>query len=662
MTLTAGTRLGPYEVLGPLGAGGMGEVYRARDTRLGRTVALKLLPAAFSSDAERLERFEREARAASALSHPAIVAVHDVGKAEAGPWIAMELVEGSSLREVLAPGPMPTRRLLALAATVADGLARAHEAGIVHRDLKPENVMISRDGHPKILDFGLAKMTEPIPGEQSRAPTRTSGGSQTGTGLVLGTVGYMSPEQAAGKAVDFRSDQFSFGAMLYEMVSGQRPFRRDTPAETLAAIIREEPEPLPADCPAPLSWIVERCLSKDPEERYSSTRDLAKDLARLRDGISDLVSRIGAKPARSRGGALVPWLIAVCLAVALAVTLPNSRSGTPRARPASFTIDVPPGTTYSSGEITTNMALAPDGRSIVLRVQEGNDAKLFLRRLDRVEALPIEGTQRAISPFWSPDSKFVGFFADAKLKKVPVEGGAVTTLCDAGPEGPGSWSARGTILFGQIQAVDPGIYAVSDTGGSPRLVTKSERPAVLLWPQWIDEGSKFLYLAVGLKTGHELRAFSLEKGDLGRVTGARILSRVELVAPNSLLYVQEGALLAQRFESRALRLEGEPLVLAQGVHYFWGPGNAGFSGSQTGIAAWEPYRPRSRIAVLDRQGRPVGPPGEVTEAVFSLRLSPDGTRLAYDLREPRFGTWDIWIRDLERGISTRLTTQPDDEK
>ncbi|HEY7574875.1 MAG TPA: hypothetical protein VIB08_06895, partial [Thermoanaerobaculia bacterium] len=400
----------------------------------------------------------------------------------------------------------------------------------------------------------------------------------------------------------------------------------------------------------------------DPEERYSSTRDLAKDLARLRDRLSDPVSRFGEKPARSRGGALVPWLIAVCLAVALAVTLRTSRSGMPRARPASFTIDVPPGTTYSSGEITTNMALAPDGRSIVLRVQEGNDAKLFLRRLDRVEALPIEGTQRAISPFWSPDSKFVGFFADAKLKKVPVEGGAVTTLCDAGPEGPGSWSARGTILFGQIQAVDPGIYAVSDTGGSPRLVTKSERPAVLLWPQWIDEGSKFLYLAVGLKTGHELRAFSLEKGDLGRVTGARILSRVELVAPNSLLYVQEGSLLAQRFDSRALRLEGEPLVLAQGVHYFWGPGNAGFSGSQTGIAAWEPYRPRSRIAVLDRQGRPVGPPGEVTEAVFSLRLSPDGTRLAYDLREPRFGTWDIWIRDLERGISTRLTTQPDDEK
>ncbi|HEY7863521.1 MAG TPA: serine/threonine-protein kinase, partial [Thermoanaerobaculia bacterium] len=485
MTLPAGSRLGPYEILGPLGAGGMGEVYRARDTRLGRTVALKLLPAAFSSDTERLERFEREARAASALSHPAIVVLHDVGRAEAGPWIAMELVDGASLRELLAAGPLPIKKLLATAATLADGLARAHEAGIVHRDLKPENVILTRDGHPKILDFGLAKMADPVSEQQSSAPTRTSGGSPTGTGLVLGTVGYMSPEQASGKLVDFRSDQFSFGAMLYEMATGQRPFRRDSPAETLTAIIREEPEPLPADCPAPLSWIIERCLAKDPEERYSSTRDLAKDLARARDGLSDRMTRTRARPARIRGFALLPWLVAAGLGVALLVKL-SGRDLTPRGRPARFTLEVPAGTTYFSGEISTNMAVAPDGHAIVLRVQEGNSTRLFLRRFDRVEASPIEGTERAISPFWSHDSRFVGFFADGKLKRVPAAGGVVTTLCDARPEGPGTWSANGTILFSQILAEEAGIYAVPDSGGTARRVTQVVRPEVHLWPRWFD--------------------------------------------------------------------------------------------------------------------------------------------------------------------------------
>ena len=276
MSLSSGARLGPFEVVALLGAGGMGEVYRARDARLGREVALKVLPEEFSADSDRLARFEQEARSASALNHPHIVTVYDVGRSDTGPWIAMELVDGKTLRELLSAGPLPAKRCLSIGAQAADALAKAHAAGMVHRDLKPENLMVSKDGFVKILDFGLAKLVTPVPSDSdSIAATAINA---TGPGTVLGTVGYMSPEQAAGGSVDFRSDQFSFGSILYEMAAGRRPFHRMTPAETMTAIIREEPEPLSRagpSAPPPYRWIVERCLAKDPEDRYSSTLDLA---------------------------------------------------------------------------------------------------------------------------------------------------------------------------------------------------------------------------------------------------------------------------------------------------------------------------------------------------------------------------------------------------
>ena len=290
MTLAAGTRLGPYEILSPLGAGGMGEVYRARDTRLGREVAIKVLPAAESADPERLKRFETEARSASSLNHPNIVTIHDIGESDGISFIAMEIVDGQTLRELVTEGALPAKRLLAIAAQVADGLAKAHGARIVHRDLKPENIMVTREGLVKILDFGLVKLTQPetARGQESHTPTLSKG---TEPGVVMGTVGYMSPEQALGKAVDFRADQFSLGSILYEMATGKRAFARGSAPETLSAIIREEPEPiaiLSPLSPLPLRWIVERCLAKDPGERYASTVDLARDLANLREHISEL--------------------------------------------------------------------------------------------------------------------------------------------------------------------------------------------------------------------------------------------------------------------------------------------------------------------------------------------------------------------------------------
>src|SRR6266542_3247209 len=284
MTLVAGARFGPYEVLSPLGAGGMGEVWKARDTRLGREVAVKVLPAEVASDSSRLHRFEKEARSASALNHPNIVTVYEIGSEGSVSYIAMELVEGKTLRAVLFAGALPVRRLLQIAAQVAEGLARAHEAGIVHRDLKPENVMVTKDGLVKILDFGLAKLTQAGSGsdEASQLPTETG----TSPGVVLGTAGYMSPEQASGAVVDFRSDQFSFGSILYEMATGKRAFQKGTAIDTLSAILHEDPRPVAEinpEAPAPLRWIVERALAKDPEDRYGTTKDLARELATVRD-------------------------------------------------------------------------------------------------------------------------------------------------------------------------------------------------------------------------------------------------------------------------------------------------------------------------------------------------------------------------------------------
>ncbi len=327
MPLRTGQRLGPYEIVAPLGAGGMGEVYRARDPRLQREIAIKVLPAAVASDPERLKRFEKEARAASALNHPNLVTIHDIGSADGVEYIAMELVDGRTLREALADGAVPIRTLLSIAAQASDGLAKAHGAGIVHRDLKPENVMVTRDGFVKILDFGLAKLTQPEDSSGATAARTVSGGTEPG--IVIGTVGYMSPEQALGKALDFRSDQFSFGSILYEMATGKRAFARGNTPETLTAILREEPEPIGSIAPvtpAPLRWVIERCLAKSPDDRYASTRDLARDLATLKDHLSETSGVAAAATARLRAGTPIWMRVALAALAALAGILLLSRA------------------------------------------------------------------------------------------------------------------------------------------------------------------------------------------------------------------------------------------------------------------------------------------------------------------------------------------------
>ncbi|MFY9551828.1 MAG: protein kinase [Thermoanaerobaculia bacterium] len=389
MTLAAGTRLGPFEILSPLGAGGMGEVYRARDTRLGREVAIKVLSAEFSADPERRKRFEQEARSASALNHPNIVTIHEIGSTDTTIYIAMELVDGKTLREMLHDGAVPTRRLLDLAYQISDGLAKAHSAGIVHRDLKPENVMVSRDGAVKILDFGLAKLLKEQPDQVSNAPTAQA----TQAGTVLGTVGYMSPEQASGKPLDFRSDQFSLGSILYEMATGKRAFHRGTTAETLTAIIREEAEPvgqINGHVPGPFRWIIERCLQKDPEERYASTRDLARDVRSVREHLSEasVTSEVSGKTAASAARRKSRWLpalfgVAALLAAFGAGVWTQRRFG--KTSPPSFQQ-----ITFGSGTIHA-ARFAPDGQTIVYSAAwDGNPRKLFLKHPSSPEALPLE--------------------------------------------------------------------------------------------------------------------------------------------------------------------------------------------------------------------------------------------------------------------------------
>jgi serine/threonine protein kinase len=440
MSLLPGTRLGPYEVTGALGAGGMGEVYSARDTRLGRDVAIKVLPAELAGDAERLRRFEKEARSASALNHPNIVTIYDIGSVDGVSYIAMERVEGATLRELLVSGPLAIKRLLQIAPQVAEGLARAHEAGIVHRDLKPENVMVTRDGLVKILDFGLAKLssTGSGSGEGSQLPTMTG----TTPGVVVGTVGYMSPEQARGEIVDFRSDQFSFGSMLYEMVTGKRAFQRKTAVDTLGAILNDEPEPIAAinpQAPTPLRWVVERCLAKEQEARYASTRDLAHDLANVRDRLSQAsfsgsISAVGAPRSRSRLVVAGLALIAAAVAGTLFVVSRSAKTPIPSFHQLTF----------RRGSIAL-ARFAPDGQTIVYAAQwEGRPHEIFTTRLGSPESRSL-GLPSANILSVSPSGEMAILLGPqtfaGTLAKAPLGGGAPreiledVALADWAPDG-----------------------------------------------------------------------------------------------------------------------------------------------------------------------------------------------------------------------------------
>ena len=508
MTLAGGTRLGPYEILSPIGAGGMGEVYKARDAKLGREIAIKVLPAETSDDPTRRQRFEQEARSASALNHPNILTIYDIGEADGNIYIAMELVEGRTLRELVASGEaLPTKRLLDIGVQTAEGLAKAHSAGIVHRDLKPENLMVSKDGYVKILDFGLAKLTQSSSQENSVLPTAIAAPTEPGT--VMGTAGYMSPEQASGQAVDFRSDQFTLGAILYEMATGKRAFQRKTGAETLVAIIREEPEPiaqLAPKAPVPVRWIVERCLAKDPEERYASTKDLARDLKSVRDHLTE-TSASGAfetaEPLKQRRrGWLVPAALAFFLGAGVALVV-ASAFGFFEPSPPRFQR-----LTFRRGAVVT-ARFAPDGVSVVYGASwDGNPVEIFTARPESPESkslgLPSANLlsvsrqgELAISLGWHP---LVGWESTGLLARVPVAGGAPREVLENVEDG--DWSPDGKELAVIHRVGDrarleyPVGTVVAETTGwmsNPRVSPDGRSIAVWDHPERGDNAGRLLF-------------------------------------------------------------------------------------------------------------------------------------------------------------------------
>ena len=667
MSLATGAKLGPYEIVSPLGAGGMGEVYRAHDVRLGREVAIKVLPGACADDPDRLKRFEQEARAASALNHPNILSIYDVGKHDDSPYVVSELLEGETLRKRIAGTALSQRRAINYALQIAHGLAAAHAKGIIHRDLKPDNIFITDDGRVKILDFGLAKLTQ-LDGNQtlSQIPTRRV---ETDPGVVLGTVGYTSPEQLKGRAVDQRSDIFAFGAILYEMLAGRQAFHGESAAETMSAILKEDPPEL-SDSNKNISPALERlinhCLEKNPESRFHSSSDLAFALEAISAGATS--SQTAPIPAQTVAvPALTPRrmtrrekifgavaAIAVVSAVALGVARLVSylRHAPTEVHAVRFFINPPEKGTFGP------FAISPDGLHLAfVALDASGKAVLWVRPLDSPNAQPLSGTEDAIYPFWSPDSRFIGFFASGKLKKIELNGGTVQTLCGAAIPRGGSWSSSGVIVFGP--SPNEPLYQVSVTGGPPSPVTKlepSRQEASHRWPHFLPDGRHFLYSVLGGPQSQGIYVTSLDGKENRRLLN--ISNSIAMyAAPGYLLFRREATLMGQAFDLDKLQLSGDPFPVAEQVGFDLSTFQTYFSASQTGVLAYSAATGgKTQLTWIERGGKEIGLAGPPANYIRPS-LSPDGKRVAVDGSDLQ-GNRDIWLLDLASGNPTRFTFDP----
>jgi eukaryotic-like serine/threonine-protein kinase len=663
MTIETGAKLGRYEIRSKLGAGGMGEVYRARDSQLGRDVAIKVLPASFSVDQDRLRRFEQEACAASALNHPNILVVHDIAADDGTPYVVSELLEGETLRKRIGGTPLGQRRAVEYALQIANGLAAAHEKGIIHRDLKPDNVFVTNDGRVKILDFGLAKLTQ-LDGNQSQTdvPTRRV---DTDPGVVMGTVGYMSPEQLKGRAVDQRSDIFSFGAILYEMLSGRRAFHGESAAETMSAILKEDPPELSdtnrSVSPA-LERLVNHCLEKNPEARFHSARDVAFALEAL-SGSSAVANETTTAQSFVRPAfrQWLPWALATIGLLIAGVTLAWTyfRRERTDARPIEAMRFIIP--TPEKASIPGLPTISPDGRYVVLRVNTDDGKELlWMRALGSFEARPLVGTDGGFQPFWSSDSRTVGFFAKGKLKWIDVSGGSVQTVCDAPSNYSGAWSHDGTIIFSR--GVASGLYRVPATGGTPIQLTTvdaSRNEIEHIWPYFLPDGRHFLFLARNAQPENS----AIYVGTLDSKETTRLLqvhSSMAYASPGYLLFVRESSLMAQGFDADTLQLNGDAFPVAEHTVRNSISGRAMFSVSENGVLVFRAGggMTNNQLVWFDRSGKQLSvltPPGSYNAPA----LSPDEKKVAVSRLDLQTGTpSDIWLIDLERGSQIRLTTDP----
>jgi serine/threonine protein kinase len=657
-----GKRLNHYQMLSLLGAGGMGEVYLAEDTRLKRKVALKLLPTELTANQDRLRRFEQEARAASALNHPNIITIHEIGESRRWHYLVTELIDGETLRKRLKQGGIELAAALEIARQVASALNAAHQAGIVHRDIKPENIMLRRDGLVKVLDFGLAKLTESsTSGLSSNAPTRAQ--VNTETGMVMGTARYMSPEQARGQKVDARTDIFSFGVVFYEMITGCAPFEGETASDVVAAILKSEPPPLANgahEVPGELEHIISRALRKDPERRYQVVKDLLLDLEDLKQRPTEV-----SVPAR-RPLAHLAWIAATALLLVatLALAIAYFQRAPVEVRAVRSSILPPEKSSFDTN--TDFLSISPDGRRLtfVATTAEGKSL-LWVRSLDALSAQPLTGTEDASFPFWSPDSRFLGFFADGKLKRIEAAGGPTLTLADAPLARGGTWNRDDVIIFAPAAA--GALQRVSASGGSSSAVTQldSARSGTShRWPCFLPDGQHFLYLSrEATVSGSETAAVYVTS--LGS-NESKLLLRVSsnvAYAQGYLLFLREGKLMAQAFDTKRLEMAGDAFPIAEGVQSVPAMARGVFAVSENGALVYltGSVSSSSQIVWFDRSGKQLSVLSDPA-IYYYPQLSRDGKRVALTIVDPRNGNADVWIYEVVRGLKTRFTTDPADEQ
>ncbi len=653
MGLAPGTKLGPYEIQSPIGAGGMGEVYRARDTRLDRVVAVKILPSHLSGSPEAKQRFEREARAISSLSHPNICHLYDVGSQDEIDYLVMEYLEGETLASRVDRGPLPVEQALRVATEIADALTKAHGKGLTHRDLKPGNIMLTKSG-AKLMDFGLAK--PPALTAAAVSETLTASKPLTAEGMLVGTYPYMSPEQVQGREADARSDIFALGAVLYEMVTGKRAFQGKSPISVASAILEKDPEPITTSQPlAPLALdhVVRTCLAKDPDERFQAAHDVRLQLKWIASGGPPFATT-ASRPNRER------WIwistLVVLLAALVGVYL---RTPPNRPQPTWSYILAPEktGFAYFAGPV----AVSHDGRNLafVATTSEGQDM-VWVQPLGALSAKALSGTEGASYPFWSGDDRSIGFFAGGKLKTIEAAGRPVITICPAPGARGGTWNQGGVILFATTFS---GISRVPSSGGTPVEITKPDLSRGELthrWPYFLPDGRHFFYLAANFAGGSREIA-SVQLGSLDSEETKPLFHARSNVAYTSgyVLYVRDRTLMAQPFDEKQLEIRGQPFPIAEQVQYDELTWRGVFSSSPSGILAYQGGNTgaNSRTIIFDRAGTEVKTIGAPADFI-DHRLSPDGQRLAVGVLDSSAGNYLLWLYDLSREKETRLTFGP----
>jgi serine/threonine protein kinase len=662
MALTSGTKLGPYEIQSPLGAGGMGEVYRAKDTRLDRTVAVKILPGHLSDNIEAKQRFDREARAISSLNHPNICTLHDVGHQDGIDFLVMEFLEGETLADRLRKGPLTTEQVLRYGIEICEGLERAHKSGVVHRDLKPANVMLTKTG-AKLMDFGLAKAT---PAGVSPASSLTMTISHPSAdqplpahGTIVGTFQYMSPEQTEGKEADARSDIFALGAVLYEMATGKRAFTGKSQASLVAAILASDPPPIslvqPMSPPA-LEQVIKSCLAKDPEDRFQTVHDLKLQLKWIAQASASQLAapaQIRARRVVQKRTLLIAAVVGWILAGAVLAVFLSSHSQLVEARRPTTASWLPPSDTEFSTAAPGALTLSPDGSKLAFLTGDPSDTKLWVRDVTSGAVHQME-VERPTFPFWSPDGKYIGFFSAGKLKKVALAGGPVQVLCDA-PEGRGaSWSPRGVIIF--TPNIREPLYKVPEGGGVPEKITEAKPGWTHRNPYFLPDGDHFLFTYREAVGAANTSVGALYGASLSGETPRQILEAASNVqySEGYLLYLHETVLVAQHFDPKSLKFSGDPTPVAEKLDYWNARDLAAFTAAHGTLVFRHGSLQKTQPMWVDHTGKEVGRFGE-PGLYRTPRASADGSLVGVVRPDPDTGKGDVWVVDISRNTMSRST-------